>query len=199
MPVADEIETKFAVADFEPVRQALARADGVRLSRRFEENVVLDTPQRTLRGQGVLLRLRRDGVGRLTLKLPAGAPEGSGLKIRREMETEVADPEALAAIFAGLGYEPALRYEKVRETWRVAASLVCLDELPFGRFLEIEGPAAEIPVLAGRLGLSMDDASPLTYHGLYHEHLRALGLPLADSFVFPPETRRAILDELSGA
>ena len=197
MPVADEIETKFPVTDFEPIRQALALAGGMRLSRCFEENVVLDTPDRALRRRGVLLRLRRDSAGRVTLKLPAEAPEGSGLKVRCEMETEVADLEALTTIFAHLGYTPALRYEKIRETWRLEAALVCLDELPFGRFLEIEGPGEAISALAARLGFTMDQALSQTYHDLYQSHLRRLGLPPADSFVFPSEARRCILEDLS--
>jgi adenylate cyclase class 2 len=193
MSMADEIETKFAVDSFEPVREALLRAGGVRLSRCFEENVVLDTPDRVLRGRDVLLRLRRDASGKVTLKLPVAAPAGSGLKTRRELETEVADLAALEAIFAHLGYGPAMRYEKVRETWRVDASLVCLDELPFGRFIEIEGPADAIPALAECLGFSMRRALPQTYHALYRTHLAQCGLPPSDSFVFTPDTRRELL------
>ena len=111
----------------------------------------------------------------------------------------MADLAALEALFEHLGYRPFLRYEKVRETWRVDAALVCLDELPFGRFLEIEGAAGTIPALAGQLGLSMEQALSQTYHALYQEHLRACGLPPADSFVFPAEMRRKILADLAGA
>ncbi|MHC1710672.1 MAG: class IV adenylate cyclase [Solidesulfovibrio sp.] len=197
MSVADEIETKFAVAAFEPIRRALTLAGGRFLSRRFEENVVLDTPGAALRHQDILLRLRRDASGKVTLKLPAKASEGSALKIRRELETEVADLSALEAIFGHLGYRPFLRYEKVRETWRVDAALVCLDELPFGLFLEIEGPGEAIPDVAGRLGLSMDRAMPQTYHELFQAHRKSHGLPPSDSFVFTPEARREILDNLA--
>lgn len=199
MSVADEIETKFAVASFELVRRALDRAGGERLSRLFEENVVLDTPDGALRRRGALLRLRRDGAGKVTLKLPAEVPRARGLKVRREMETEVADVAAMEAIFAALGYGEAMRYEKVRETWRLEGALVCLDELPFGLFLEIEGTAEAIPRLAARLGLSMDQAMDLTYHDLHQVHCRRAGLPPSDSFVFPPEVRRAILARLDTA
>ncbi len=191
-----EIETKFKVPAFAPIRQALARAGGERLSRRFEENLVLDTSQGTLRGQGILLRLRRDAAAKVTLKLPAKAPEGSGLKIRREIETEVADFGAMQALLGHLGYVPALCYEKVRETWRLGDVLVCLDELPFGHYLEIEGPAEAIVRAAAELGLSMDRALAATYHDLFQEHLASQGLPLADSFVFEAADRQRILDEL---
>lgn len=197
--IAEEIETKFAVDDFAAVRRALSSVGGAFLSRRFEENVVLDDGGATLRGRDVLLRIRRDAACKLTLKLPAEAPEGSGLKVRREIETEVADGAALEAVFAVLGYAPFLRYEKVRETWRVGDALVCLDELPFGRYLEIEGPAAAIAELAGRLGLVMEQALPQTYHELHQAYRRAHSLPPDLSFVFSAETRRAILDSLAAS
>lgn len=196
MSIADEIETKFAVKSFSLMRRSLVTIGGVRLSRRFEENVVLDDEAATLRGRDVLLRIRRDAVCKVTVKLPAEAPGHSGLKIRREIETEVADPVALEAIFAALGYVPFLRYEKVRETWQAGDALVCLDELPFGRYLEIEGPAASIPLLAGRLGLSMTQALPDTYHELHQASRRERGLPPEMSFVFPPDARRKILADL---
>ncbi|MFP5259034.1 MAG: class IV adenylate cyclase [Acidobacteriota bacterium] len=199
MTIAEEIETKFAVAEFDVVRRMLSAVGGTFLSRRFEENVVLDDGDATLRSRDVLLRIRRDAACKLTLKLPAEAPERSGLKIRREIETEVADGAALEAVFAALGYAPFLRYEKVRETWRVGDALVCLDELPFGRYLEIEGPAAAIGELAGRLGLAMEQALPQTYHELHQAYRRAHGLPPDMSFVFTAQARRAILDSLAAS
>lgn len=197
MSDADEMESKFAVAAFEPVRAALRAVGGVRLSRVFEENVVFDTPDRELRRRDILLRLRRDGEGRVTLKLPSETAAASGIKIRRELETRIDDPAVLEAIFANLGYTPALRYEKVRETWQVGDTHVCLDRLPFGRFLEIEGPAAAIPEVAAALGHNMAEAMSLTYHALYQAHLEKCGLPPADSFVFSPGERRGILADLS--
>uniref|UniRef100_I2Q0W1 Adenylate cyclase, class 2 (Thermophilic) n=1 Tax=Desulfovibrio sp. U5L TaxID=596152 RepID=I2Q0W1_9BACT len=197
MSMAEEIETKFAVEAFEPVREALAGVGAERLSRRFEENVVLDTSDGELRRREILLRLRRDASAKVTLKLPASAPAGQGLKVRQEIETEVADLDALQAVFFHLGYRPFLRYEKVRETWRLGPTLICLDELPFGLFLEIEGPADAIPGVAARLGLAMDAALADTYHALYRRHLAACHLPPADSFVFDADTRQALLADLS--
>lgn len=194
--MAVEIETKFLVTSFGPVRAALTRAGGRLVSRVFEENLVLDTEDGALRRQGRLLRLRRDGHGRVTLKLPAAASAAPGLKIRPEFETEVADLEVLETIFGHLGYRPALRYEKLRETWTVDDAHVCLDRLPFGRYLEIEGPGQTIPRVAGFLGLDMSEAQSATYHELYQAYLRAQGLPAAESFVFDAPLRHELLADL---
>jgi adenylate cyclase class 2 len=195
--MAVEIETKFAVSSFGTVREALTRAGGRLLSRVFEENLVLDTGEGALRRQGMLLRLRRDGRGRVTLKLPAAGEKSPGLKIRPEFETEVADLDVLKTIFGHLGYRPALCYEKIRETWDVGDAHVCLDRLPFGRYLEIEGTRDAIPRVAAALGLSMDAALTATYHDLFQAYLAACGLPPADSFVFDPPLRRELLAALA--
>lgn len=195
--MAVEIETKFALDSFAAVREALTRAGGRRLSRVFEENLVLDSPEGELRRRGVLLRLRRDEADRVTLKLPATQEGPAGLKIRQEFETEVADLAVLETIFRQLGYGAALRYEKIRETWDLGEVHVCLDRLPFGRYLEIEGPAPAIPRAAEALGLPMNAALTATYHDLYQSHLAAAGLPPADSFVFDPPLRRELLASLT--
>jgi adenylate cyclase class 2 len=197
--MAVEIETKFVLTSFATVREALTRTGGRRLSRLFEENLVLDTGDGALRRQGMLLRLRRDDQGRVTLKLPGESCGGSGLKIRQEFETEVGDLDVLETIFGHLGFGPALRYEKIRETWALGNVHVCLDRLPFGRYLEIEGPAASIPWAAALLGLSMETALTATYHDLFRAHLAENGLPAADSFVFDPPLRRELLASLADA
>lgn len=197
MPTVNEIETKFVVSSFEPIRKTLLALGATRLSRHFETNVVLDGPEAALRREGRLLRLRRDAVSKVTLKLPAAVPDSGGIKIRQEIETEIADLSALEAIFAHLGYGPMLRYEKVRETWRAGSLLICFDTLPFGTFLELEGPADVIAAMAGNMGMSMEQASAQTYHDLYQVYLREKGLPPADSFVFTPEKRAGLLAELA--
>ena len=194
--MAVEIETKFALETFGPVREALLRAGARRQDRVFEENLVLDTPDRALRERGLLLRLRRDACGRITLKLPAEPSEETGLKVRQEFETAIVDLDVLEVILGHLGFYPALRYEKLRETWLLGQTHICLDLLPFGRYLEIEGAAGAIPEVAGRLGLSMAQALSATYHELYQSHLSACGLPPADSFVFAPTERHSLLAAL---
>lgn len=195
--VSLEIETKFAVEAFAPIRTALCRVGGERISCVFEENIVLDTPEGALRQRGMLLRLRRDAAGRITLKLPVAASAGKGLKVRQELETGVGDVAVVETILAHLGYVPALRYEKVRETWHLPDVEVCLDLLPFGRYLEIEGRAEAIAPTAASMSLSMDAALTATYHDLYQQYLRAQGLPPGDSFVFSPDARRDALAALA--
>ncbi len=196
-----EVELKYPVADFASVRAALVGAGAERLGLVFERNDVFDSDdQGRLREAGILLRLRlmipqptateqvEDRGGVLTLKLPPPQDAPRGFKVRREIETRVDDVRALRDILIGLGYVATLRYEKVRETWRTGRTLVCLDRLPFGRYVEIEGTPDAIRSLAQRLGLSSASASTATYHDLHLENLDRLGLPHEDSFVFDTDT-----------
>ncbi len=196
-----EVELKYPVADFAPVRAALIGGGAQCLGLVFERNEVFDSgDQGRLREAGILLRLRlmisqptlagqaEDSGGVLTLKLPPPPDAPQGFKVRREIETRVDDVRSLRDILIGLGYAATLRYEKVRETWRIGRAVVCLDRLPFGRYVEIEGTPDAIRTVAESLGLSSASASTATYHDLHLENLDRLGLPHEDSFVFDTAT-----------
>jgi len=195
-----EIELKYLHVDHAAVRAALIGLDAKRQGRWFEANAVFDDPARGLKASGTLLRLRETSVGSLlTLKRAAPGHEKATAKVYEELETAVADPAALAAILAGLGYEPALRYEKIREQWEVLGCEVCLDTLPFGDFLEIEGGEAAIASCARALGLPDAAASTATYHELNRRWRESSGLPPCESFVFDEDRKAALLAEIAAA
>lgn len=198
--MARELEAKFAVDCLAPIRAMLNTVGAVVKNCRFERNAVFDTPTRELRAKGELLRLRQTDKVVLTWKQPSSHPAPTGVKVMDEVETQVADFEAMRDILHGLGYVEALWYEKLREQWRLADALVCLDVLPFGEFIEIEGEPEAIAKAADCLGLDMGKAKALTYHDLYQGHLKRLGLPPQDSFIFSErdKARLSSLCEIPG-
>jgi adenylate cyclase class 2 len=191
-----ETEAKFPVTDFEPVRKRIAALGGVFGGRVFEENVVFDDAGCNLREKGVLLRLRRDRDNLFTVKCP---PEATGgfAKSCREIETRVEDFEAMHNALKVLGFSPAFRYEKVRETWDLQGCHICLDEVSFGLFVEMEGGETDIARTAESLGLDLATASDRNYHVLNLEHRRGKGLPPQDGFTFSRIRREEILRELA--
>jgi len=119
-----------------------------------------------LREAGSALRTRGyAGQSRLTWKGPK-VPDPI-LKIRPEYETGITDSTALEAILRALGYEPVLRMEKVRAVWERAELEACLDETPFGCYLELEGEPQAIRAAMEGLGLAPDRAEPRSYPELY--------------------------------
>ncbi len=186
MPI--EIELKFRDVDHAAVRGALQALNARPCGRVFERNEVFDDPARSLAARDMLLRLRQSGdQWTLTLKRPVAAQGGETcIKRREEIETRVTDGAAIRETLQALGYDVAFRYEKRRETWRAGSAEVCLDVLPFGDFLEIEGEEAEIEDLARRLGLEPADSTVKTYHALNVERQLAQGVAQPDeNFVFP--------------
>lgn len=133
----------------------------------FEENTLyiggaLEVGRRVLR----LRRLRGEAI--LTYK--ERLPSSSSVKRQREEETRVSDPDAMDAILDALGFSPALVYEKRRETWKLGNVEVVIDELPFGLFMEIEGPEDEIRSVERRLALKGLRAELETYPLLTRRH-----------------------------
>jgi adenylate cyclase class 2 len=122
-----------------------------------------------LRAKESALRTRvYAGRARLTWKGPK-LPDAI-LKIRPEHETGIEDGPALEAILQALGFEPVMRMEKVRAVWERAELEACLDETPFGCYLELEGEAQAIHVAMEGLGLATDRAEPRSYPELYRAH-----------------------------
>jgi adenylate cyclase class 2 len=137
MPI--EIEKKYRLT--EPERVAvLARlsALGVERSRvDFEENSIFVNENLKL-GDAVVRIRKVDGNAILTFK--KRLPSTSGIKHQIELETSITNQSAMEAILNELGLALSLIYEKRREVWHYQGVEIVVDELPFGWFLEIEGP-----------------------------------------------------------
>lgn len=192
--MALEIEVKYLDADHAALRQALKGLGAGYVGRWFESNTVFDDARRSLKALGTLLRLReKSGRSILALKRAACGDVPAGLKTCQESQTEVADGSALCEILAGLGLTPALRYEKIREKWSLLGCEVCLDTLPFGAFVEIEGSEQDIAACAAALGLPRDKASTATYHELNRLNRQARGLAPDETFIFDDAAKAGLL------
>ena len=166
-----EIEKKYRVTEDEAARLRLAlRELGARDEGEvFEVNTLyagtgLDTDR-------CALRLRQEGArcAVLTFKeRPEAEPDA--VKRRREIETEVADADAVNALFEALGYRASLVYEKRRATYQLGGAEVVLDELPFGWFVEIEGEEIDILDAERRLELTTAEHVHETYPELTERH-----------------------------
>jgi adenylate cyclase class 2 len=164
---AVEREIKLRTPGPEAARDAMARL-GARLvrARHLEDNVLLDDAAGRLRLGGTLLRLRRtpDG-GRLTFKGPR--LDSGDVKVREEIEVEIAEPDVLEAILAALGLRRIFRYQKYRETYSWKDVEIVVDETPVGVFLEIEGPTEGIHAAAAALGYGTADYITDSYARLF--------------------------------
>jgi adenylate cyclase class 2 len=162
-----EREIKLRMAGPEAARAAVARL-GARLlrARHLEDNRLFDDAASSLASAGKLLRLRRTPDGAvLTYKSSRTVVEG--VRTLTEVETGVADADALERIFAGIGLRRVFRYEKYREVFGWEDVEIVVDETPLGAFLEIEGPIDGIHRAASALGYGPADYVSDSYARLF--------------------------------
>ena len=186
-----EIEVKIAVTSAAHVRAILRETKFSVVSPRvFEQNLVLDNARGSVRSSGLLLRVRTSGkrnarqAALCTFKGPAtDTPTHHKQRVEREFTASNAD-ECLA-VFAGIGFHPAFRYEKYRTVFARRArrgekgqqGLVTLDETPIGVFMELEGPALWIDRTAKELGFSRNDYITVSYARLWERWREEHALP----------------------
>lgn len=171
-----ETEIKLAIRNAAAMRRQLRRR-GFRVigRRRFEQNVLFDSPRRTLRHRHCMLRLRSVN-GRHWLTFKGRSESSSRYKVRREYEVELTDAGAAGAILTGLGLAPVFRYQKFRSVYAGrgpwAGGEVMLDETPIGDFLELEGRREWIRRVARALGSGPEQFITRTYAALYLDWCR---------------------------
>lgn len=175
-----EIEVKFYISDLPAVRKRLEDL-GARLvhPRSHEINLRFDTPSGDLLRKLQVLRLRQDSQVRLTFKGPAQRLDGT--LAREEIEFTAGDFSSAQAFLEALGYQVVLMYEKYRTTFEMDGMEILLDEMPYGSFIEIEGPdPAGIRHLAQVLQLEWETAAADSYTSLFAKLRARLGLTFRD-------------------
>jgi adenylate cyclase class 2 len=174
-----ETEVKFLLENPESIRRRLQRAGAAAAGVVFETNYRYDDAYNRLEAAHHLLRLRRDTRSRLTFKRPT--PEGGRqFKTHEELEIDVSDFHTTSRILEAIGFQRAQVYEKHRETYALGETEICLDRMPFGHFLEIEGAPAAIPPTAERLELDWQRRILTNYLHIFDAIRQAFDLPFND-------------------
>lgn len=176
-----EVELKFPLDHPEAMRKRLIGLGFKSGGEVFERNIVFDTPEGTLAGREMLLRLRSDRRTRLTFKEPPADKTYAGrFKVKQESELTVADFETMRYILNRLGFTHERLYEKYREHFSTGENIsVEIDRLPhLGFILELEAPPDQMGRLALDLGLDPARGSRKNYFQLFEEFCHERGLKL---------------------
>lgn len=162
-----ELEVKFNVADLKTIeKKMLDLGAAIVQPRTHEYNLRFDTTSGDLSEAMSMLRLRRDQGNRLTFKGPSSTL--GGVLARKEVEFEVSDFDSAQKLLEALGFRSKFVYEKQRSTCVHEGLNITLDEMPYGDFVEIEGPDAEsIRAMATKLKLNWDRRLPETYISIF--------------------------------
>jgi adenylate cyclase class 2 len=174
-----EIEVKYFLENIEPVREQLIKTGAESHGRFFENNICFDNAKDGLSLSDSVLRLRKDEKTTLTYKTKPNADD-SEFKVVKELEVEVSDFETMLNILCALGFHQSQIYEKYRETFTIGDAKLCLDRMPFGDFLEIEGGKDEIRNLSQQIGMQWNRRILGNYRFLFGIIKERLSLSFSD-------------------
>lgn len=175
-----EIEAKFYVSRLDKITIRLQESRARLIQPRvLEMNFRFDLPDGSLRAAGRVLRLRQDTRAHLTYK--SGGQISAGVLARQEIEMIVEDLEKARQFLEALGYQKSMYYEKYRTTYELDQTLVMLDEMPYGNFVEVEGETGEqIQAISTQLGLKWTAAIGAGYAALFETVRASLNLQFQD-------------------
>jgi adenylate cyclase, class 2 len=174
-----EIEVKFYLENIESVREQLLQAGAESHGRIFESNICFDDQHDSLFLNQSLLRLRKDRKITLTHKSKPHTDD-SEFKVLKELEVEVSDFDMMLDILEALGYHRTLVYEKYRETLTIGQTKLCIDCMPFGDFLEIEGGKSDIRRLADLVGMPWNRRIIDNYRSMFDIIKERMALSFSD-------------------
>lgn len=174
-----EIEVKFFSADMRKLHHRLLEIGATAGPEVFESNIRFENADERLKKNGQLLRLRTDGSCRLTFKCRP-LQDDPEYKVYQELEVEVDDGDAMTSILQSLGFHAAQVYEKRRQVFKWCDVELCLDRMPFGNFLEIEGTRQGIRNAASQLGLAWRDRILTNYLSIFEMVREKFELPFND-------------------
>ena len=162
-----EKEVKFEIKNL-PRLIAYLKANGAKFLNKAKETTIrLDTPDSALEKKGLFLRVRSGSKNTITLKEKTG--KSQDVKARKETEFEIQDVRSMAYILSRIGFTYSRIMEKYRINLIFKETKLSIDELPFGIFLEIEGPEEKIMAVAKELGFNPEKKIVVTYWDLFDE------------------------------
>lgn len=158
-----EIEVKFHIKNIDILREALLNIGASENKRTFEKNYRYDNTNNDLIKNKSILRLREYDNNTLTFKSRPTDAKDKNFKIHRELEVEVSNFSTMNLILESLGFRRKQIYEKWRTIFIHEDTVFCIDEMPFGTFLEIEGNKNNIVEMSKRLSLNWDQRILISY------------------------------------
>jgi adenylate cyclase class 2 len=189
-----EIEVKFLVTDIAALRLRLKSMGANSRGEVLETNYRYDDQAGRLLAARSLLRLRQDRRTRLTFKRPRSDGRDQ-FKVYDEYEVTVDDFGGMHRILTAMGFQRVQIYEKRREVFRWRQTQFCIDRLPFGNFVEIEGSPEAIRAGAHRLKLPWKRRILANYLQLFEALRTELKLAFQDlTFDHMPERPEAAAD-----
>jgi len=148
----------------------------------FQKTIRVDTPGKDLEKKRIFLRVRSGFSNVLTLKKKN--QNNDNVFAREEIEIKIGDVEKMAEILVNLGFSKQLIMEKYRSEWKYNDTVISVDKMPFGVYVEIEGEEGKIYETARYLGLDPDKKITVTYWDLFEDYKKQNNIT-GENIIFP--------------
>jgi adenylate cyclase class 2 len=175
-----ETEVKFKIENLSELEEKIKLIKGKELHRNvFQKTVMMDTIDEQLTKKGVSFRVRDGEKKIMTVKIKLQESD-KRFKERQELEIEVSNVELAEKMMFELGFTKKLIMEKYRTEYELVGTILALDKLPFGNYLEIEGDKDSIEEAIRILKLENEDRITDTYWHLFDDYKKENNLNKKD-------------------
>lgn len=168
-----EKEIKLRIEDPVSLSADLKRKGARFIGKAFQRTVRFDDQNASLALRGIALRVRSGLCDVVTVKRKLD--DAGGVSQREEYEAEVEDIEIFRRMFIALGFDRERIMEKYRMDFEFNGTLVSVDEMPFGMFVEIEGEEDKISETVNLLGLYGKERILGSYWDVFEEYKKEHG------------------------
>lgn len=165
-----EKEVKFKIESISEIKQRLKEIKAKFVSKVFENTIRFDDAHKSLHKMEASFRLRKGITTELTFKEKLDTSDG--VRSSKKFTVEISDFDTMKTILEQLGYKVCQRFHKEREYWKYGDTIICIDTIPIGLFLEIEGRKRDIVKVAKLLNLDFNQKILKHYGELWEEHCK---------------------------
>lgn len=137
----NEIEVKYQLVFLPKIKKTMDKVGFIFKGKNFERNFIFDTEAGEFASENKLLRIRMTTKDLSTFKglLTTKQKIEGEFKSNIEHEIEIPSPQKVVQMFKAL-FARHFEYQKFRSSYYSPEykTTICVDELPFGTFIEIE-------------------------------------------------------------
>ena len=163
-------QVKYELQDFNRFIKKLRDESSIFIGGNFELTIRYDYDDLRLSNKGIFIRTKTGFKNVLTIKEKEDNNEGDYFQ-RNKREIEIESTNDLEYILEKIGLTNKLIMEKYRLLWKIDDMYICIDELPFGIYLEIKGTSKQINSVLKKFDLKKSKAINETYWDIFNKKI----------------------------
>lgn len=165
-------QIKYELEDFNKFVKQLREESAIFIGGNFEQTVRYDYEDLRLSKSNIFIRTKTGFKNVLTIKEKSENIKTNYFQ-RDKREIEIESTEDLDYILNKIGLTNQLVMEKYRLLWKIDDIYICIDELPFGIYLEIRGDNKQINNILKKFNLKKTKVINETYWDIFNKKIKS--------------------------